>query len=126
MNFIEISQDGSVSIAAKDVGEAKLALKELKFQKKALNTQKKEINEQIRQIRVSYTAHTRHRGSRFIGGGWLGRIVRAGQTVSRDNDRSELANMIAPYEQKKQWLESASIRIDKAVLQVEFYIHENS
>lgn len=60
MNFVTIEQDGSITVAARNVDEARLALQDLKFQKKAVNLQKKEVNEQMRQIRASYTDTESH------------------------------------------------------------------
>lgn len=126
MSFVTIEQDGSISVAARDVVEAKLALRELKFQKKALNVQKKEINEQMRQIRASYTDTVRRRNSKFIGGGFLGKVIRGVQTANRDNNRHNLAVALAPCEQRKQWLEAVAQRIEQSILRVEFYISQNS
>ncbi len=126
MSYVKLLADGKISIAAKSVGEAKIALKELKIKKKELQVQKKEISEQIRCIRASYTDTNLRRGSKMHGGGWLGKVVRAVQTAERDNARHNLASNIAPYEEKKRWIESALISIDKGILVVEDFILQHS
>lgn len=118
--------DGKISIAVKSVAEAKIALKELKIKKKELQVQKKEISEQIRCIRASYTDTNLRRGSKMRGGGWVGKLVRTWQTAERDSARHNLANNIAPYEEKKRWIESALISIDKGVLVIENFILQHS
>lgn len=118
--------DGSISISVKSVGEAKIALKELKLKKKELQVQKKEIAEQIRQIRAAYTDANLRRGSKMRGGGWVGKVVRAWQTAERDSSRQNLASAIAPFEERKQWIENALIKVDKATLLIESFILENS
>ena len=126
MNYTSLLTDGKVSITVKSLAEAKIALKELKIKKKELQVQKKEISEQIRCIRASYTDTNLRRGSKMRGGGWIGKAVRTWQTAERDNARHNLANNIAPYEEKKRWIESALISIDKGVLIIEDFILQHS
>lgn len=126
MSYINLLTDGKIRIAVKSVAEAKIALKELKIKKKELQVQKKEISEQIRCIRASYTDTNLRRGSKMRGGGWVGKVVRTWQTAERDGARQNLANNIAPYEEKKRWIESALISIDKGVLIIEDFISQHS
>lgn len=126
MSYVNLLTDGKISIAVKSVTEAKIALKELKIKKKELQVQKKEISEQIRCIRASYTDTNLRRGSKMRGGGFLGKVVREFQTASRDAARHNLASNIAPYEERKRWIESALISINKGVLIIEDFILQNS
>lgn len=126
MSYVELLTDGKISITVKSVVEAKVALRELKIKKKELQVQKKEISEQIRCVRASYTDNNLRRGSKMRGGGWLGKVVRTLQTTERDNARLNLASNIAPYEEKKRWIESALISIDKGMLIIEDFILKHS
>jgi hypothetical protein len=126
MTHIKLLTDGKISITVKSVAEAKIALKELKIKKKELQVQKKEISERLRCIRSSYTDTNLRRGSKMRGGGWLGKVVRTWQTAERDNARQSLANNIAPYEEKKRWIESALISVDKGILIIENFILQHS
>jgi hypothetical protein len=125
-SYIHVTQNGEVSVYASSVAEAKLALKELKLKKKELALYKKQLLEYERQIRANYTQQVRERGSKFQGGGKLGRVVRGFQTYSRDAARRDLANQLAPYEQERRELEAVKTAIEQAILRVEIYINENS
>ena len=126
MSYVNLLTDGKISISAKSVAEAKIALKELKIKRKELQLQKREISEQMRRIRSSYTDTNLRRSSKMQGGGWVGKVVRTWQTAERDNARNNLAVNIAPYEEKKQWIEGALISIDKGLLIVENFILQHS
>lgn len=125
MNHTNLLPTGKVSISVKSVAEARLALIELKIQKKDIQIRQKEVLEQLRVIRSEYTDVNLRRGSKLQGGGWLGRIVRLVQTVNRDQHRYDLAVEIAPYEERRQWMEAALISIEKATLVLEKYIAQN-
>jgi hypothetical protein len=60
------------------------------------------------------------------GGSWLGEVVRTLQTAEHNSARHNLAINIAPYEERKRWIESAFISIDKGVLIIEDFILQNS
>ncbi len=69
----------------RSVAEAKIAIKELKLKKKEYALAKKEISRKQKEIRAEYTEKVRQRGSKFIGGGGVGRVVRAVQTIDKLN-----------------------------------------
>jgi len=125
-SFVKITDDGELSISARSVAEAKIAIKELKLKKKEYALVKREISQQQKQIRAEYTDQVRQRGSKFRGGGSVGRLVRTVQTINRDADRRSLAQELAPLEQQKNAVEAVITAIDQKILQVERFIVENS
>lgn len=125
-NFVTITDNGELRVSAQSVPEAKIALKQLKLKKKEYALVKREISQHQKQIRAEYTDMIRQRGSKFIGGGGIGRLVRTVQTINRDADRRILAQQLAPLEQKKNAIEAIINTIDQMILQVERYIVENS
>jgi hypothetical protein len=109
----------------RSVAEAKIAIKELKLKKKEYALAKKEISQKQKEIRANYTEQVRQRGSKFIGGGGIGRVVRAVQTISRDADRRALADALAPLEKHKNKVEESINLIDQKILKIEKLISEN-
>jgi hypothetical protein len=124
-SFVKITDDGELRISAKSVAEAKIAIKELKLKKKEYALVKREISQQQKQIRAKYTDQVRQRGSKFRGGGNIGRLVRTVQTINRDADRRSLAHELAPLEQQRNAVEAIINAIDQTILQVERFIVEN-
>lgn len=125
-SFVKITDNGELRISARSVAEAKIAIKELKLKKKEYALVKREISQQQKQIRAEYTDQVRQRGSKFRGGGSIGRLVRTVQTINRDADRRTLAQALAPLEQQKNVVEAIINAIDQTILQVERFIVENS
>lgn len=125
-NFVAISNTGKINISIKSVAEAKLAIKELKLKKKEYSLVKREISQQQKQIRAEYTDRVRQRGSKFRGGGNIGRFVRTVQTINRDADRRSLAQELMPLEQQKQSIETVINAIEQAILKIEQFILVNS
>jgi hypothetical protein len=125
-SFVMIDPDGDLRVSARSVAEAKIAIKELKLKKKEYALAKREISQNQKQIRAEYTDSVRQRGSKFRGGGGIGSFVRTVQTISRDADRRSLAQELAPLEQQKNTVESIINAIDRAILQIEKFIIENS
>jgi hypothetical protein len=125
-SFVTIDSDGDLRVSARSVAEAKIAIKELKLKKKEYALAKREISQTQKQIRAEYTDSVRQRGSKFRGGGGIGSFVRTVQTISRDVDRRSLAQELAPLEQQKNAVESMINAIDRAILQIEKFIIENS
>ena len=123
--FVKITDDGKLRISARSVAEAKIAIKELKIKKREYALAKREISQQQKQIRANYTEKVRQRGSKFRGGGSVGRFVRTVQTINRDTDRRILAQELAPLEQQKTAVDVIINAIDQAILQVERFIIEN-
>ncbi len=97
--YVTISDDGHISARYCNVGEARLALKELRLLKKQLALAKRQVKQQQKATRAEHTDYVRRRGSKFIGGGGIGRFIRTVQTISRDHTRYQLANSLAPLEQ---------------------------
>jgi len=125
-SFVTISPDGQITVEARSLQEAKLALKELKLKKKELSLLKRQVTEQERAIRAGYTDAVRRRGSKIQGGGGIGRFIRMMQTASRDSARRNLAEQLAHYEQERRRIESMKSAIDQLILQVESIILRNS
>lgn len=125
-SFVSITDDGELRVSARSVAEAKIAIKELKLKKKEYALVKREISQNQKQIRAEYTDQVRQRGSKFRGGGSIGRIVRTVQTINRDADRRTLAQQLAPLEQQKNVVDAMINAIDQTILQVERFIVENS
>lgn len=94
-------------------------LSELKLAKKRGNLAKKEVAETMRRIRAEYTEYTRQRGSKVQGGGSVGRVIRMFQTASRDTQRRNLADALAPFAQHKRELETSLLDIEERILEVE-------
>ncbi|HAX76508.1 MAG TPA: hypothetical protein DCY88_11875 [Cyanobacteria bacterium UBA11372] len=124
--FVSITEDGQLLVSANSIAEVKIAIKELKLKKKEYALIKREISQQQKQIRADYTDRVRQRGSKFRGGGSIGSFVRTIQTINRDAERRLLAEQLAPLEQKKNVVEAIINAIDRAILQAERYIIENS
>lgn len=125
-SFVTIASNGQIHVSARSAAEAKIAIKELKLKKKEYALVKREISQQQKQIRAEYTDAVRQRGSKFRGGGNIGRIVRTVQTINRDADRRALAQQLAPLEQQKNVVDTMINAIDQAILQVEMYLIQNS
>ncbi len=123
---VRFEQNGDVKLHVNSVAEAKIALKQLRLRKREIGTAMKSIMEQQREIRAAYTDKVRHRGSKIRGGGGVGRFIRAVQTSSRDADRKNLAKNLAPYEERRTQLERMASVIDRAIIQIENYIAQNS
>lgn len=119
-------QGSQIQVEVTTVAEAKLALKELKLKKKEVQAQRKEVVAQQQAIRAAYTDRVRSQGSMVRGGGWVGKLVRAGQATARDSAKRQLANDLRPLDVEKARLDGAIIAFDKVILEVETYIHENS
>ncbi|MEP7342764.1 MAG: hypothetical protein ABI977_33855 [Acidobacteriota bacterium] len=115
-----------MTVTARTITEAKLAIKELKLRKKELSLLKRQVTEQERAIRAEYTHSVRQRGSKLQGGGGIGRFIRVVQTASRDSARRNLANRLAPYEQEKRKIDAMTTAIEEVLLKVEMAILENS
>jgi hypothetical protein len=125
-SFVTIDADGDLRVSARSVAEAKIAIKELKLKKKEYALVKREISQKQKQIRAEYTDNVCQRGSKFRGGGGIGSFVRTVQTISRDADRRSLAQELSPLEQQKNTVEAMMNAIDRAILQVEKIIIQNS
>jgi hypothetical protein len=125
-SFVAITDSGKLHISARTVAEAKIAIKELKLKKKEYVLVKREISQQQKQIRAEYTEQVRQRGSKFRGGGNMGRLIRTVQTVNRDADRRSLAQKLAPLEEQKNTIDTIINAIDQTILQLERFIVENS
>lgn len=125
-SFVTTTADGELRVSVRTVAEAKIAIKELKLKKKEYALVKREITQRQKQIRAEYTDSVRQRGSKFSGGGSIGRLVRTVQTINRDAHRRTLAQELAPLEEQKNAVEAITNEIDQAILQVEKFIIENS
>lgn len=116
--FVSI-QGSTVRVSANSVAEARSAVKELRLKKKEYRLLKRSIAQAMKAIRAAYTREVRTRGSMARGGGTLGMVVRAFQTVSRDGQRSQLAAELAPREEQMSQAEEMIQTLDSAIMQVE-------
>lgn len=115
-----VSFDGkTISIEAKSVDEAKLALKQMRIIKAELGIRKRAVAAEQKTIRADYTNYVRSRGSLLRGGGGIGGIIRLLKIKSRDNKRAELAVRLAPLEESKQSLERQILLVEAAILRVQ-------
>ena len=121
-SYVTFLPNGQINLHARNVPEAKLAIQELRARKRQLVLAKRQIMQEQREIRAAYTHHVRQRGSKFIGGGTIGRIVRVVQTASRDSTRAQLANQLAPLEDERSRIEARITNIDYAILQMQRFI----
>jgi len=124
--FVTMSQDGKLSIQAKNVQEAKIALKQLKAMKKGIALAKKEIVTKQQIIRAEYTDKNRRQAPMMRGGKGLGGIIRTVQRAERESAKINLANNLAPLEKEKFRLEALLSTIEQGILKIETYIIENS
>ena len=83
---------------------------------------KRELGLQQKEIRESYANEVANRGSKVLGGGGVGRFVRAMQTISRANKRAEVANKIAPLEKQSMEIDEVINAIDSTIIKVEAYL----
>lgn len=113
---------GEYSFRLTSIADAKLAIKQLRAIKKSLQLQKRAVMQQQREIRAAYTEAIRQRGSKFIGGGTIGRVIRAFQTYGRDAARRQLAEELAPLEHQRSVIDSNILQVDAAILQAQVYI----
>ena len=87
--------------------------------KKELSLSKRAIIQEQREIRADYIDLVRRRGSKFIGGGSIGRIIRSFQTLDRDAVRRQLANELAPLEEERTRIEAWIMAIDSVIIQLQ-------
>ena len=119
VSLVTFAANGQVRVDARSAAEAKAAIRELKAKKKELSLSKRAIMQKQREIRAAYTDLVRRRGSKFIGGSSVGRIIRTFQTMNRDAARRQLANELAPLEQQRSRIEAWSMAIDSVIIQLQ-------
>jgi hypothetical protein len=119
VSLVVFQQDGRVKLNINTAQEAKVAINELRLKKKEWAVVKREVMEEMRQIRAAYTEYTRQRGSKFPGGGTIGRMIRAFQTMDRDQMRNRLAQELAPLEAERRDIDSRMLEIDRAILEAQ-------
>jgi hypothetical protein len=117
--FVTLWPDGSAEFRIRVAAEARIVIKTLKLIKKQVRLQLREINAVLRDVRHQYTDYTRRRGSMIRGCGKVGSIVRLFQSISRDQQRSQLAENVQPLHNQKQALDSLLMSIDQHILRIE-------
>lgn len=122
VSYISGEPMSGLTILATNTKEARFALKELRLLKKQTAARKRDINLGQRAIRAQYTHEVRRRGSKFIGGGGVGRFIRVVQTGWRDQVRRDLAAALAPLEASKERIDAQLQAIERAIIQVESYL----
>jgi hypothetical protein len=125
-SLVKICPDGEISVSARTLPEAKLALKELKLRRKEVSLAKRQVMEQKREMRAAYTEGVRQRGSKIQGLGKIGRFVRQAQTISRDAKRRELAQRLSPLETRQAQLEGIILALDQLIVKIEGVIAAHS
>ena len=118
--------DTNVTAAFDTIPEAKLALKECRLLKKQLALQKREVAQEQRSIRAEYTDAVRTQGSKFRGRGLVASLARDFQQAGRDARREQLANALAPLEEKKEVLDALKNATENLMLQIERTILDHS
>ena len=125
MEYIQIDEDGFVSVYVNKVNQAKLALEELTLKKKELQFYKKRITEEIHQIDGSYKNYIHKQDSqRQVN--IIRKFITDVQTLRSETKRKKMANQLASYEQKRQVVETILTSVDNTELTTEKYILENS
>ena len=119
VSLVTFTRKGEIRVHARNKTEAKAAMRELRAKKKELSLSKRVIMQQKRQIRAAYTDLVRRRGSKLIGRGSLGRMIRYYQTKERDASRRHLANELAPLEQEQTRIEAWIMAIDSVIIQLQ-------
>jgi len=125
MEYIQIDEDGFVSVYVYKANQAKLALEELALKKKELQFYKKQITEEIRQIDHSYKNFI-HKQNSKMQSNFFGKLVTDVQALRNKTKRKKLANQLASYQQKKQVVETILTTVGDTELTIEKYILENS
>jgi hypothetical protein len=103
---VQVLENGDIKIQAKNIDEAKVAIKELKLRKKQLALSKKELSNQIAQIRANYRLESAKRGSMMRGGGGLGKFVRGMEQINRNAARIQKEKSIDPLEKQKAHMDN--------------------
>ena len=112
-------RDGRFELNVRNKAECKLALQAIRVKKKEVHLAKKENMEEQRRIRAAYTDYVRRRGSRYPGGGRIGKFVRLIQTMNRDQQRLALANELAPYEHRRKEYEELLMACERGIGEAE-------
>jgi hypothetical protein len=118
-SYVTFTANGQILVHATNAPQAKVAIRELRVRKKELSLSKRAIMQQQREIRAAYTNLVRQRGSKVIGGGAVGRLVRTFQTMNRDAARRQLAKELAPLEQQRSEIEACIVAIDSVIIQLQ-------
>lgn len=118
-------ENGEIRLSVKSVADARVAIKELRTKKKELSLLKRELSAQQRELRSAHTQLVRTRGPMMRGGGGLGKVVRAMQSISRNSTRASVANSLAPIESEKFNIDRDMRGIESLILQLENFIVEN-
>ena len=100
-NLVSFNSKGDIKVSASSPGEAKLALRELRFKRKELGIENDQI---MTQQRLTRADHVRHQGSK----------------------RASLEKQLQPLEVERIRIEARAIVVGKALLQVEDYIMKNT
>jgi len=125
MEYIQIDEDGFVSVYVYKSNQAKLALEELVLKKKELQFYKNQITEEICQIGESYKNFIHQQNSKMQSN-FIGKFVTDVQTLRNKTKRKKLANRLASYQQKKKVVETILTTVGDTELTIEKYILENS
>ena len=115
-------EGSTISFNVRNVSEAKLAVKEIKLKKREFASQKKLLVAQQKLLRADYTHATRTRMPAMRGGGFFGKMVRAGQSASRSADRANLAHKLQPLEAEKNAIDNRMANLDSVLIQLEAFI----
>jgi hypothetical protein len=119
-------ENGELRVSWDTPAEAKQVIKELRLKKSEVQIEKRAITSQQQQLRAAHTDRVRHHAPAMRGGGTLGRVVRGAQVGSHAAERKQLADALAPLEQRKAAVEALILTIDRALLQVQASLSEPS
>lgn len=115
LELVTIGPDGTIHVRSSTIPEARLAIKILRNAKSELNSKKKIVAAQMAEIRSGRRMEVAQKGSKFRGGGDLGRLVRIGQTMQRDADRRRHAYALDPLDAEKADIDRRMLLIDMAI-----------
>lgn len=124
-NWITVWFNGRIDCRYGDRADINSVIKSLCLAKKQTRTSISQLGTELKRIRSQYTDHVRRRGSKFRGGGSLGRVIRDIQTYSRDQTRHSLAEAIRPMTLRQQHLERLVAAIDQHVTTFQVLLHNS-
>ena len=113
----------SISYSVSSVAEAKFAIKELRLRKKQVGLEKREVTQAISAINAERRMQTASQGSMTRGRGQFARTIRTFESLGRDAAKQQHAARLQPYQQEKARLDQYTLAIDRAIAELESYIH---
>jgi hypothetical protein len=111
-------------VRVSSVGDAKLAIKQLKLRKKEIANVKRGAQQAINAITAERRDQLARQGRMTRGGGGLGRAIRTFEGLQRDRDKAAHERRLDPFQRQKAALDAHALDVDKVIVQLESYINE--